>query len=132
MFQREVGEREVTFSWSLLPVTQHRGYLTNYTLSCSPSPSSLPQSPSQSGPLTVTGFSPDTSYSCSVVANNGLGSGPPSTTTFTTLPDCMWGSGILLLLEVYTVYFILTDVTFQLRFKEILSSCREFVVWFTL
>ena len=81
MFQREVGEREVTFSWSPLPVTQHRGYLTNYTLSCSPSPSSLPQSPSQSGPLTVTGFSPDT-YSC--------GSGPPSTTTFTTLPDCMY------------------------------------------
>ena len=94
MFPTVAGEREVTFSWSPLPVTQHRGYLRNYTLSCSPSPSSLPQSPSQSGPLTATGFSPDTSYSCSVVANNGLGSGPPSTTTFTTLPDCMWVSGI--------------------------------------
>ena len=27
MFQRVVGEREVTFSWSPLPVTQHRGGL---------------------------------------------------------------------------------------------------------
>ena len=126
MFQRDVGKREVTFSWSPLPVIQHRGYLTNYTLSCSPSPSSLPQSPSQSGPLTVTGFSPDTSYSCSVVANNGLGSGPPSTTTFTTLLDCMYMG--LSFMPTSSVCFILTDVTFQLRFKEILSSCPEFVV----
>ena len=130
--ERGWREREVTFSWSPLPVTQHCGYLTNYTLSCSPSPSSLPQSPSQSGPLTVTGFSPDTSYSCSVVANNGLGSGPPSTTTFTTLPDCMymglWYICLLEVDEVYTVCFIPTDVTFQLRFKEILSSCPEFLV----
>ena len=84
----EVGEREVTFFWSPPPVTQHRGYLTNYTLSCSPSPSSLPPYSSQSGPLTVTGFSPDTDYSCQLAANNGLGSGPPATTTFTTQQDC--------------------------------------------
>ena len=32
-----------------------------------------------------------------------------------------------------SVSFIFTDVTFQLRFKDnILSSCPEFVVWFTL
>ena len=75
-------------SWSPPPVTQRDGVLTSYSLSCSPSPSSLPQSPSQAGPLTVAGFSPDSSYSCSVVATNSQGSGPPAHTTFMTLQDC--------------------------------------------
>ena len=76
MFVATAGERQVTFSWSPPPVTLRNGVITSYTLSCSPSPSSLPQSPSQPGPLTVAGFSPDTSYSCSVVASNSQGSGP--------------------------------------------------------
>ena len=88
MFEAEVGQRQVVFSWSPPPLTQRNGLITSYTLSCSPSPSSLPHSPSQSGLLTVAGFSPDTSYSCSVVANNGLGSGPPALANFTTLQDC--------------------------------------------
>ena len=94
MFVAEVGQRQVNFSWSPPHVTQHNGLITSYTLSCSPSPSSLPQSPFQSGPLTVAGFSPDTSYSCSVVANNGLGSGPPAHTNFTTLQDCKLTIGV--------------------------------------
>ena len=52
----------MVFSWSPPPVTQHSGLITSYTLTCSPSLSSLPQSSSQSGLLTVAGFSPDTSY----------------------------------------------------------------------
>ena len=88
MFEAVAGQRQVNFSWSPPPVTQHNGLVTSYTLSCSPSPSSLPQSPSQSGPLTVAGFSPDTSYSCSVVASNSQGSGPSALTTFTTMQDC--------------------------------------------
>ena len=87
-FEADVGERQVVFSWSPPPVAQRNGVITSYTLSCSPSPSSLPQSPSQSGSLTVTGFSPDTSYSCSVVATNSQGSGPPANITFTTQQDC--------------------------------------------
>ena len=47
-----------------------------------------PQSPSHAGPLTVAGFSPDSSYSCSVVATNSQGSGPPPHITFITLQDC--------------------------------------------
>ena len=89
MFERVAGQRQVEFSWSPPPVTQRNGVITSYTLSCSPSPSSLPLSPSQSGPLNVTGFSPNTPYSCSVVATNSRGSGPPATTeTFTTQQDC--------------------------------------------
>ena len=86
MFKAVVGEREVTFSWSS-PVGQENGIIASYNLSCSPSLSFLPhQTPS--GPLTVTGFTPDTAYSCSVVATNSQGTGPPATITFTTQQDC--------------------------------------------
>ena len=88
MFVAAAVERKVTVSWSPPPVALRNGVITSYTLSCSPSPSSLPQSPSQPGPLTVAGFSPDTSYSCSVVASNSQGSGPPANTSFTTQQDC--------------------------------------------
>ena len=88
MFEADAGQRQVNFSWSSPPVSQQNGLITNYTLSCSPSPSSLPLFPSQSGPLTVEGFSQYTSYSCSVVANNGVGSGPPANINFTTQEDC--------------------------------------------
>ena len=88
MFVAAAGERQVNFSWSPPPVALRNGVITSYTLSCSPSPSTLPQSPSQPDPLTVTGFSPDTSYSCSVVASNSQGSGPPASISFTTQQDC--------------------------------------------
>ena len=88
MFVAAAGERQVNFSWSPPPVALRNGVITSYTLSCSPSPSSLPQSPSQPGTLTVAGFSPDTSYSCSVVASNSQGFGPPANTSFTTQQDC--------------------------------------------
>ena len=88
MFATVAGEREVVFSWSPPPVTQQNGVITGYTLSCSPSPSSLPLFPSQSDSLTVTGFSPNTHYSCSLTATNSQGSGPPATNTFTTKKDC--------------------------------------------
>ncbi|CAI8023704.1 Down syndrome cell adhesion molecule-like protein 1 homolog [Geodia barretti] len=89
MFGAVAGEREVEFSWSPPPPTQQNGVITSYTLSCSPSPSSLPQSPSSqsSGSLSVTGFSPNTLYSCSLTANNSQGSGPPATAIFTTQQD---------------------------------------------
>ena len=87
MFEAVVGERHVVFSWSPHVTHLHRA-IDNYTLSCSPSPSSLPLSPSQSDSLTVTGFSPNTHYSCSLTPNNLWGSGPPATTAFTTEPDC--------------------------------------------
>ena len=89
MFDTVFGERQVTFSWSPPAVTQHNGVIINYTLSCSPSPSTLPLSVSQAVPVTVTGFTPDTNYICSVTAHNGLGAGPAAQETFETQPDCM-------------------------------------------
>ena len=101
MFVAAAGERQVTFSWSPPPVALRNGVITSYTLSCFPSLSSLPQSPSQPGPLTVAGFSPDTSYSCSVVASNSQGSGPPANTSFRTLEDC---ESIILLLLTFHMF----------------------------
>ncbi|CAI8015229.1 hypothetical protein GBAR_LOCUS9460 [Geodia barretti] len=101
-------EREVEFSWSPPPVTQRNGVITSYTISCSPSPSSLPHSPtSQSGPHTVAGFSPNTHYSCSLVASNTRGSGPPANTSFNTQQDYSF---------------------FQLRLGKVPTSCSEEIV----
>ena len=120
-FTAVAGEREVVFSWSPPPVTERNGVITSYTLSCSPSPSSLPQSPS-SGPLTVAGFSPHTSYSCSLVASNTQGSGPPAPTSFTTLQDC----------EPFKYFFFhhtqISDLFFQLRLSGLLTTCPEELV----
>lgn len=86
-FLAVAGERKVDFSWSPPLVSLQNGVITNYTLSCFPSPSSLPQSLPQSGSLTVAGFSPNTGYSCSLVASNSQGSGPPAHVSFTTQKD---------------------------------------------
>ena len=116
MFAADVGERQVVFSWSPPPVTQRNGVITSYTLSCSPSPSSLPQSPSLSGSLTVTGFSPDTAYSCSVVATNSRGSGPPANITFTMQQDCK---------SNYTMLFFLCCSSEIILCRYILSTQIE-------
>ena len=90
-FEVVAGQRQVIFSWCPPLEVQHSRLITSYTLSCSPSPSSLPQSISQSGLLTVAGFSPDTSYSCSVVASNSQGSEVAAVKTFSTSEDCESG-----------------------------------------
>ena len=130
MFEAEVGQRQVVFSWSAPPVTQHNGLITSYTLSCSPSPSSLPHSSSQSGLLTVAGFSPDTSYTCSVVANNGLGSGPPALATFTTLQDCEFVVNFCVCIykrENHCTKICFTVSYFEVRLGGVVA-CSELIV----
>ena len=64
------GERSVTFSWpppSIVPVEK----ITGYNISCSPLPTSLPLSFSESGTHTVWGFSPNTTYNCSLETYSG-------------------------------------------------------------
>ena len=95
MFEACAGERQVNFTWS--PPLQAIPVITYYTISCSPSPSSLPQSLAaadflEARPITllIAGFFPNTSYMCSVESGNNAGVGPPANVTFTTLPDCEW------------------------------------------
>ena len=128
-FEAEAGQRQVVFTWSPPPATQHSGSITNYTLSCSPSPSSLPQSPSsQSGSLTATGFSPNTLYSCSLTANNNRGTGPQAMTSFTTLEDCKRRRPTHTQCLKLECFLSLSDVLFQLHFTGIPSTCKGFEV----
>ena len=122
MFEAVAGQRQVNFSWSPPPVTQRNGVITSYTLSCSPSPFSLPQSPSQSGTLTVAGFSPDTSYTCSLVASNSQGSGPAANTSFTTLAVCKTVMCITLYTIVQCIIIgLLCVFLYSIIHKEIVS-----------
>ncbi|CAI8048273.1 Netrin receptor DCC [Geodia barretti] len=126
------GEREVVFSWSPPPLTERNGVITSYTLSCSPSPSSLPHSPtSQSGPQTVAGFSPNTHYSCSLVASNTQGSGPPANTSFTTQQDYSFFQLRLGKVPYFLFEEISSERSLKLEHitaavvKELKSSCSE-------
>ena len=128
MFGAVAGEREVEFSWSPPPPTQQNGVIISYTLSCSPSPTSLHQSPSShsSGSLSVAGFSPNTLYSCSMTAENSQGSGPPAVATFTTQQDCKRPMpGLLTNVVLFSVSCQI--VLFQLRLKGVLL-CSELIV----
>ena len=87
MFQAVAGEREVVFSWSPPAVALRNGNITGYTLSCSPSPASLPLTIAQPG-TRVQNFSPNSTYNCSIVAHNIQGSGPPINIVFSTMEDC--------------------------------------------
>ena len=84
--QAAAGEREVTFSWSPPSAATP---IIGYIISCSPSPATLPPTFPQSGTHTVGGFSPDTSYNCSVMAYTSQIIGPPATVVITTEEDCM-------------------------------------------
>ena len=88
MFEALAGQRQVTFSWSP-PLLAKDGVTTSYTLSCSPSPSSLPLTTTTLlGSLTVDGFTPYTAYACYMVATIDVTPGPPANISFTTLEDC--------------------------------------------
>ena len=81
-----VGERDVTFSWSPPDLTLRNGVITEYVLTCSAQGSTITTTKrfTESGTYTVDGFSASTAYSCSVVASNSQGSGPPATLSLTT------------------------------------------------
>ena len=130
MFEAVPGERGVVFSWSPPPITQQNGPLTSYTLSCSPSLPSQPLTiPPESRPsLTVTGFSPNTDYTCSVTADNSRGSGPPENLAFRTVDDCKFCC--LFQDSIYNQVIMLgcADKYFQLRLSGLLTTCPDLVV----
>lgn len=80
-----VGVIDVTFTWSLPQVTLRNGEITGFTLSCFSGGSlMLRQSFTGPGTYTVAGFSSNTAYTCSVMASNSKGDGPPATLELTT------------------------------------------------
>ena len=53
--------------------------ILNYTVNCGNAQSGTAQSSGPTSPITVSGLINGTTYSCTVAANNSVGTGPPST-----------------------------------------------------
>ncbi len=89
------GPRDLTFSWGP-PVGGRRvGDITGYLLSCEPQPEGFPKTYDRwqftdgGGVVaTETGFTPSSTYNCSVLASNVAGNGPAVSDTAITPDDC--------------------------------------------
>ena len=89
-FEATPEKRTVTFFWSPPTVSAP---ISSYTLSCDPSPSTLPLTFAEAGKHSITGFYPDSCYDCSVIANYDSSlSGTPTTIDFYTKQDCKYSA----------------------------------------
>ena len=78
----------MTLSWSPPAPTLRNGVITGYFLSCVPEVGggySISMQYTAAGTFTLGGFTPATSYNCSISANNSQGNGPVSSMISTTL-----------------------------------------------
>ena len=84
-----IGATEVVFSWGPLPVLERNGVIIQYTVTCNSSFGSVSQSFEEDGTnATISGFWPNTTYSCDIFATNSAGDGPSrSGVSFTTKDD---------------------------------------------
>ena len=84
------GARNMTFSWAPPNVTQRNGVITGYSLSCTPQTAGgdITMQYTQDGTFTLGGFTPFTTYSCSIFASNSQGDGPVASRTIPTDEDC--------------------------------------------
>ena len=81
--------RNMTFSWSPPASNLQHGMITGYFLSCVPANggNSISMQYTASGTFTLGGFTPATSYNCSIFASNSQGSGPATYMIVTTQDD---------------------------------------------
>lgn len=84
--------RALIFSWD--PPLEDVA-ITDYQLSCDPRPEGFPKSYgvmvfNDTGGVVAmeSGFTPSTTYNCSVLASNIIGDGPSVSAMATTLDDC--------------------------------------------
>ena len=78
----------MTFSWSPPAPTERNGIITGYFLSCVSvvgGGNSISMQYTAAGTFTLGGFTPFTSYNCSIAARNSRGSGPTTYLINTTL-----------------------------------------------
>ena len=103
----------MTFSWSPPAPTLCNGVITGYFLTCVPvasGGSTISMQYTAAGTFTLGGFTPATSYNCSISAINILGSGPVAYVVVTTLDDgechkpvfCVILINFLILLTLHT------------------------------
>jgi hypothetical protein len=81
------GRRNLALSWSPPEPRLRNGDISSYTVSCSSPSSSTPDNTTGDTQVVATGLTPNTMYSCSVLATNSAGSGPLATVDASTLED---------------------------------------------
>lgn len=91
------GPVNVSVSWSPPPQEAQNGVITAYILTCQPEErvESLPATYTTAGNYRLNGFSPATTYNCSVLATTASGSGPAAVQAVTLLDDGMTSSLLL-------------------------------------
>ena len=84
------GARSMIFSWAPPNATQRNGLITGYSLSCTPltAGGDISMQYTQDGTFTLGGFTPFTTYSCSIFAINRQGNGPVASMSIITLETC--------------------------------------------
>ena len=84
-----INSRDVTFTWQLPAITERNGMITNYSLTCINTTTALTRvyPPVGTNSYLLTGFIPDTAYTCRVFAINSAGRGPTANLTLTTQQD---------------------------------------------
>ena len=98
-FTVDPGARNITFSWSSAVPTLRDGVITGYFLSCVPEAStgnSISMQYTAAGNFTLGGFTPATSYNCSIFASNIWGSGPAVYSMVATLDDSKYLSWLII------------------------------------
>jgi len=80
----------MTFTWAPPNAAQRNGVITGYSLSCTPltAGGDITMQYTQDGTFTLGGFTPFTTYNCSIFASNSQGDGPVASMTITTEEDC--------------------------------------------
>ena len=80
----------MTFFWSPPAPAERNGVITGYFVSCVPEAggrNTISMQYTTAGTFTLGGFTPATSYNCSIAASNSQGSGPLAYVDVTTLDD---------------------------------------------
>ena len=113
----------MTFSWSPPAPTERNGIITGYSLSCVPEVgegTTISMQYTAAGTFTLGGFTPFTSYNCSISASNSQGSGPAIYMLVTTLDD-----GECTGTYINTIIYVCSHVPSTLLFSNVVSAAAE-------
>ena len=128
-----VGARNISFSWQPPEPHLQNGVIVKYIITCTPNPLS-PLSPvTEAIGLTVDGFSPLTSYNCSLRATNSAGRGPPAYISVTTEDDSEkpWTISYFCWCDVMHSFPRIAGVLIQVKVLGV-GDCVSWKVWHSL